>query len=761
MIVTHTDGLIRTPEFTDALTRLHRGDNVFLTGKAGTGKSTLVREFLLTTERTAVVAAPTGIAALNVGGYTIHNLFSFRPETRLEEVRGGDYFPRRFASTLRGLGTLIIDEASMVRADLFDKLVAALERFGPRRGAPFGGVQLVLVGDLYQLPPVVEDGEQDFFTTRYKTPYFFSADSYTPDRFATMELTRVFRQVGDPQLLEILNAVRAGTLEQQLLEKLNTRTDADFRPPNDEFWLTLTTTNASADKRNQEQLAQLTQPVIRHRAIERGELEGFIRPTEEELVYKVGAQVMLLTNDPLGRWVNGTIGQISDHRIDAGETVVSVKLPSGVRVNVRPHTWQITQPVVEDGTLCNEIVGTFTQLPFRLSWAITIHKSQGQTLDRLVIDLTGGTFADGQLYVALSRCTSMAGLVLRRPVKPVDLKTDPRVRRFLAQGNQMPCSRGPVYLAVCTVGARALRVEPRPLEIALVTDDGFEITTLINPERDLDDARTVYDITAADVQLAPTLSVAWNALAPHLAGRAPIGFGLDDAFRCIEAELKRVGRSIAMPIGIDLNPAELSPADRDRLSAPRALDRARAVRDIATRHPIRIVNSGAFPAADSGTGYLLSWGNTPSCFQVGGVISTDKYHDEILAEHLRDAITRIRIDETARALLRELERRLGQQLLPTETTFDSHDIEAVLVPDARVCFTGTAIDDAGKKWARDDLEDLAVKFGLEPVGDVTKKNCDALIAAEAATQSGKGQKAIKFGKPIFTVQQFLTWAEPY
>jgi hypothetical protein len=759
MTITSTNGLIRTPEFTDALTRLHRGDNVFLTGKAGTGKSTLVREFLSTTERTAVVAAPTGIAALNVGGHTIHNLFSFRPDTRLEEVRAGNYFPHRFAPTLRGLGTLVIDEASMVRADLFDMLVAALEGFGPRRGAAFGGVQLVLVGDLYQLPPVVQDSEEAIFRTRYETPYFFSADSYFTDRFPTIELTRVFRQVGDPQLLDTLNAVRAGTLGPKLLKELNTRTDTNFRPPNEEFWLTLTTTNANADKRNQEQLAQLTQPEIRHRAKERGELEGFIRPTEEELVYKVGAQVMLLTNDPLARWVNGTIGQISDHRIDAGEPVVTVKLPSGVRVNVRPHTWQITQPVVENGRLRNEVVGTFTQLPFRLAWAITIHKSQGQTLDRLIIDLTGGTFADGQLYVALSRCTSMAGLVLRRPVKAVDLKTDPRVRRFLEQGNQLPCSRGPAYLAVCTVGARALRVEPRPVEIALVTDDGCEITTLINPERDLDDARMAYGINAGDVQLAPTLSVAWNALAPHLAGRAPIGFGLDDAFRCIEAELKRLGRAVAMPIGIDLNTVGLSPADRDRLNAPRALDRARALRDIAARHSMTMVNAGAFPPADSGAGYLLTRGNEPSCFRADGGFSPNESHEEALAKYLRDAITKIMLDETTRALLRELEQMLGHQLLPADTALSSHDIEAVLVPDARVCFTGTAIDNAGNYWRRDDLEALALKCGLGLVGDVTKRNCDALIAAEAGTQSGKGQRAIKFGKPIFTAQQFLTWAE--
>lgn len=758
MTLTSPGDIIRTTEFTEAITRLHRGDSLFLTGKAGTGKSTLIREFLSTAQRSALVAAPTGIAALNVDGHTIHSLFSFRPETRLEDVRSSRYFPKRFASLLGSLATLVIDEASMVRADLFDMMAVALEKYGPRRGAPFGGVQLVLVGDLYQLPPVVQDGEKEFFTTEYRSPYFFSAKSYSPERFPTVELTRVFRQVGDPGLLDTLNAVRAGTIGPQLLRELNTRCDPNFQPPIDEFWLTLTTTNAIADKRNQEHLDRLPQPELRHHATETGELDDFIGPAERKLVYKVGAQVMLLTNDPVGRWANGTIGMISGHRVDDDGPIATVRLPSGVRVNVRPHTWQITEPVVENGRLRHEVVGTFSQLPFRLAWAITIHKSQGQTLDRLIVDLTGGTFADGQLYVALSRCTSLAGLVLRRPVRAIDLKSDPQVRRFLEQRNQVPHSRGPVYLAVCTVGVRGLRVEPRPLEIALITDDGHEITTLINPQRDLDDARTTYGITATDVQLAPTLTVAWAALAPHLAGRTPIGFDLDRVFRAIETEFKRTSHAIAMPLGIDLNPTELTPADRERLNAPRALDRARAVRDIATRRPIAMENTGAFPEAESDAGYLMSRGNDPTCFRAGGVIPAGTTGEQLLADHLREAITKSRLDNANRALLEELERKLGHRILPTDDTADPRSIDAVLVPDARVCFTGTATDSSGNYWKREDMEARAVVCGLVVVGDVTKKNCDALIAADVGTQSGKGQKANRFGKPIFSAQQFLSWA---
>src|SRR5690625_2322529 len=200
-----------TEEFQHALTLLDQGRNLFLTGRAGTGKSTLIRYFLDHTQRNVVVAAPTGIAALNVNGYTIHRLFSFRSETTLDDVASSRYFPGRFANSLRNLHTLIIDEASMVRADLFDMIELALRRFGPNPGQLFGGVQLVLVGDLFQLPPVVTDGEQEMFSTHYDTPYFFSARAFTQEAFPTVHLSRVFRQQGDTQLVDILNAVRIST----------------------------------------------------------------------------------------------------------------------------------------------------------------------------------------------------------------------------------------------------------------------------------------------------------------------------------------------------------------------------------------------------------------------------------------------------------------------------------------------------------------------------------------------------------------------
>jgi ATP-dependent DNA helicase PIF1 len=226
--------LVPTEGFAEALALLAGGRHVFLTGKAGTGKSTLIRLFMSSTDRNVVVVAPTGIAALNVEGYTIHRLFSFRATTTLDDVRTGDYRPMRFVKTLAVLDTLIIDEASMVRADLFDMLAAALERFGPKPGEPFGGVQIVLVGDLHQLPPVVTEAEANYFATRYKTPYFFSADTFQRDDFPTIALTTVFRQLGDDRMTSILNDVREGVLVGHAHDQLNARTDPDFVPPEDD-----------------------------------------------------------------------------------------------------------------------------------------------------------------------------------------------------------------------------------------------------------------------------------------------------------------------------------------------------------------------------------------------------------------------------------------------------------------------------------------------------------------------------------------------
>ncbi len=502
---------VLTDDFRAALEQLAGGKHLFLTGKAGTGKSTLIRRFMASTSHNVVVVAPTGIAALNVDGYTVHRLFGFTATTTLEDVRTGTYRPGRFTKTLAGLDTLIIDEASMVRADLFDMLAAALERFGPAPGTPFGGVQIVLVGDLYQLPPVVTEGEAAFFTTRYETPYFFSADSFDRTEFPTVALTTVFRQLGDDQLAAILNEIREGVLLGHAQEQLKARTDPDFVAPGDEFWLTLAPTNRLVTARNRQRLELLDGDEFTSRAVQYGDLSLFDPPADEILRFKVGAQVMMLNNDQSGRWVNGTLGRISEIHWDRKDLSVTVDFTDGTDAEVGLFSWEATRPVIDGGRLRHEVVGTFTQLPFKLAWAITIHKSQGQTLDRLMVDLTGGMFSTGQLYVALSRATSLAGLVLKRPVLAKDLKTDRRIARFLHAAVDHQGSRRFCAIGLLTVGDEGRMSRPRPVELAVAFDDGTAISSVINPQRDLADARAAYGISVADVLLAPTLAEAWWA----------------------------------------------------------------------------------------------------------------------------------------------------------------------------------------------------------------------------------------------------------
>lgn len=656
-----------------------------------------------------VVAAPTGIAALNVEGYTIHRLFSFSTTTTVEEVRSANYYPGRFAKTLKRLDTLVIDEASMIRADLFDCLTVALERFGPAPGERFGGVQIVLVGD--------------------------------------------------SRLVDILNSVRDGALLTDARAELNERTDPSFRPPLDEFWLTLTTTNRIATARNREMLGQIDAPELQHHASQAGNLDGFDTPTDDNLVYKVGAQIMLLTNDQGRRWVNGTIGRVKDQRVEDGEVVVTIELPGSDTAEVGPHVWEVTRPTVEGGTLKHEVIGTYTQLPFRLAWAITIHKSQGQTLRRMVVDLSGGTFAYGQLYVALSRCTSIEGLVLRRDVFAKDLKVDQRIRRFLRRGGTAAKSRGNAYLGICSVGTEGRAWRPRPIEMAVVTDDGTEVSTLINPTQDLGDSRTDYEITAGDVQLAPTLTEAWAVLAPILEGRTPFGVEIDRELGYVDFELKRNDLVTAMPLGIELRD-RVQPCDRQRLVAPHALERARTARAIASRIDGDFASSDVFAGPVERTGYLLPRGNSPTTFIVGGGAATDASARTILAGHLRTAAGRSNLSEAALRILRAAQDELGEVILEPEASDTRHgDVGSVLVPGCRVCFTGSALDDSGRSVERENMTDLATERGLTPVGNVTKTRCDALVAAEAGSQSGKAKNAFKFGKPIVTIPQFLAWAK--
>ncbi|MCV7170818.1 AAA family ATPase [Mycobacterium manitobense] len=770
-------GIVLTDEFRHALDLLAGGRHLFLTGKAGTGKSTLIRLFMADIDRNVVVVAPTGIAALNVDGYTIHRLFGFRTTTTLDDIRSGAYRPGRFTKTLASLQTLIIDEASMVRADVFDMVAAALERFGPAPGAPFGGVQIVLVGDLYQLPPVVSEHEAGFFTTAYETPYFFSARSFDRDDFPTISLTTVFRQLGDDRMTAILNEIREGVLLGHAQQQLNARADADFVPPDDEFWLTLAPTNRLVTARNRQHLERLPGDELFHQARASGDLSLFDPPVEETLRFKVGAQMMMLNNDQGDRWVNGSIGRIVGVGYDRYGAVVEVEFPDGSVADVAPYTWEATRPVVSGSSLGREIIGSYTQLPFKPAWAITIHKSQGQTLDRVIVDLTGGMFSTGQLYVALSRCTSLAGLVLKRPVLPKDLKTDRRIARFLRTANGGVGARRYCAIGMLTVGDEGRMSRPRPVELAVAFDDGTALSTLINPQRDLADARTAFGITVSDVLLAPTLREAWAVIAPMLAGCTPVGVDVDDQLGLIDFELKRLGFVTAMPLGVELRGT--------RISGRTALERARSALSAhggmpaedgssPFEEPDAVESSGLLvsrdldaptPVADHlpGLSALLRISRDVSAVLLGASVPrdldapADAAARQSVADQLRAAAARVQLPKEVAARLEEASRLLGVDIDTDALCGGGEDIAATLTPGMRICFTGTAQDRSGRIVERPEMERLAAEAGLTPVKTVSKTRCDVLVTAEVGTQSGKARKAQEYGKPVFCADDFFAW----
>ena len=420
------------PEFARALERIGSGrGNLFITGKAGTGKSTLLEYYRDTASQTPVILAPTGVAALNVGGETVHRFFGFGIDVTPEKVRNSRRKPRH-PGIYKKLRTVIIDEASMLRADLLDCVDMFLRKHGPRASAPFGGVQMVFVGDLYQLPPVVTGGEREIFRSVYETPYFFSAHALAESDLEIIELTKVYRQE-DAEFVALLNSVRNNSVNEAGVAHLNARVDTAFEPPDGVFFISLTTTNRNADRINGNRLASLPGRGCLSLAEISGDFGREHYPTATELAFKTGAQVMMLNNDSVGRWVNGSLGVIESVAAwEEGRQAVRIRLRGeGTAVDVEPHTWEVIRFVVEAGEISSESVGRFTQLPFRLAWAVTIHKSQGKTFDNVVIDLERGAFAAGQTYVALSRCTSFEGIVLRRPVKRSSIRADWRIQKFL------------------------------------------------------------------------------------------------------------------------------------------------------------------------------------------------------------------------------------------------------------------------------------------------------------------------------------------
>lgn len=410
--------------------------NVFITGKAGTGKSTLLEYFRAKTRKRIAVLAPTGVAAVNVKGETIHSFFGFKPDVSLDKIKRAKRKDEREKYT--HLDAIVIDEISMVRADLMDCLEKFL-RLNVDKKRLFGGLQMIFIGDLYQLPPVVTRDDKEVFQKRYDSPYFFSARVFGDDNFEMefVELEKIYRQKDD-KFIEFLNQVRNNSITETQVEEINGLClRPDFQDKDGELYVYLTPTNQAASRINHSKLCQLKTEELVYQAETKGDFKPEHLPTDEELHLKKGAQVMMLNNDTSRRWVNGSIGRITDAEYDSDleDDIIWVEFPDGRNEAVAPFLWSIYHYVYnpDTGSVESEAIGTFRQYPMKLAWAVTIHKSQGKTFDRVVLDIGRGTFAHGQMYVALSRCTSLGGLVFKKRIDKKNIWMDWRVVKFVTQ----------------------------------------------------------------------------------------------------------------------------------------------------------------------------------------------------------------------------------------------------------------------------------------------------------------------------------------
>jgi ATP-dependent DNA helicase PIF1 len=426
----NTEPLDFNADFSEAWERIRDNrEPLFITGRAGSGKSTLLRWVRRELLPNAVVLAPTGASALQIGGQTLHSFFRLPPRILFpHEVERLSGYP-----TFRLLDTIIIDEISMVRADVMDAIDSLLRRFGPAPGLPFGGVRLILFGDLHQLPPVLTPGEAPLYATFWEGPWFFQAAALHRVKLIQVQLRRVYRQK-DSRFLALLDIMRRGEVESEDLISINERVDlegvASLVPE-----VVLTATVQAAQARNLEAMRELPGLPIRYPAKIEGTCDPSAMPVETVLQLKVGAQVLFVRNHPKQLWVNGTLGLVTDLSLDCVHVRIAGRehLPS---VPVTRETWSSLQyhSDAATGQIESRPIGTLTQFPLRLAWAVTIHKAQGLTLENVRIDLGRGAFAPGQAYVALSRCPTLAGLKLVRPLTPRDIMVDPEVLDFLASG---------------------------------------------------------------------------------------------------------------------------------------------------------------------------------------------------------------------------------------------------------------------------------------------------------------------------------------
>ncbi|OFN34253.1 AAA family ATPase [Corynebacterium sp. HMSC072A04] len=758
-----------TEEFRHALDLIGAGRNVLISGKAGTGKSTLLREFLENTgHKEVLVTAPTGVAALNIEGFTIHRAFGFRPSMVPSDLeRGGAWRPSTVTwDVLKKTDILVVDEISMVRADLFDMMDQALRRIR-RNGKPFGGVQLVLVGDLLQLPPVVTPNEAELFNSVWETPYFFSAQVYTQLDLEEVNLTQVWRQA-DPTFIDLLNEVREGSVGEESLEILNRLVVPDFDAPDD--WVTLTSRKSTVARINRQKLANLPAAKFVSVAEGTGELPANSFSGEDELHYAEGARVMTVINDPKGRFVNGSFGQI----VRATEHEIDVRIDAtGEVVTLTPHTWEINRPGVDGSRLVSETIGTIRQFPVILAWAITIHKSQGKTIPKLYIDLAGGTATDGQFYVALSRAVDLEHLRFSTPVEPRHIRANNalvrRVRREVSSGVNTD------RVVLVSFNGVSFGMSEHIARIhAIVYHNGTRVASFgswINPMADLGEFGQRYSVPVGGLAMAPTLGDFWPLLLRQAQGGIVVGDRLAMLERAVRHQEK--GMDVALGIGYEVGDFSFEPEGDDVVSrcesmavayekgtiapsrgqlvppAERETEGAVLIPSWAPKAPMTLDqlqatdSDNAWAAMSGGTVMPRSFAEVEECAEllsawaVSRGLWTQELYDDILAR-------------VARIDTRTVE------LPAVENT--TVDVPSLLVPGTRVAFTGRN-ELLGGPADDERLDRICRIRRLEYKKGMSKTRCDLLVARDVASMSRKAQAAREFGKPIISQEDFEYWYE--
>lgn len=785
--------LIITDEFNRCLTEVQQGRNLFITGKAGTGKSTLLRLICERNKRKQIaVVAPTGVAALNVDGTTIHRYFAFRSDLTSDLRR---YSPPEH---LADIDVLVVDEVSMVSADLMDRVSTALRR-ARESHEPFGGTQVVLIGDLFQLPPVTEDEPRDIY---YATDFFFSSKAFHESQFETIELTQVFRQK-DGTFVEILNAIRDGSFTGRHLEALNNRYDAGHQhsyAPSSAAEASRSMTIAS--KRdyvrdiNNAHLASIDGRDILYPAYAEGEVDKKKFEDLQELRLKPGAQVMMLVNQD--GYANGTVAEVRE--LDPETVTVYIPEINETR-EVRRHTWEIHKSVRKDGRIEKVVVGTFTQFPMQLAWAVTVHKSQGKTFDRVVFDCAS-IFEHGQTYVALSRCTSLSGLTLTQPLETRHVKVSPAIRRFYrsATRERTPLLAGPVaFIGLHTTGLDKHR---KLVEVAVIRFDGktevLRLSTLIAPGRDASDAATI-GINASDLTMCPSIDEARDLLGLALDGASLVGRRVNDLLSLSNWPDGTVDEGVPfelgdIPFGVGEQPTAMELAEqaafdfgklhlahRKRIQTTpfrllkRTIDPGSYLR---SRSPLvaldYLFESDAYVAMDAESRSLATLGLATSMIANGspgevtnakrlitsaGVLASQA--EEMRARLLRKAESDRRLSGDEVALLARFSEATG--LAPETLSETDWRVRTQFRRGMKVYLSGGP-GKAGsicEGLSKADIQERCAHTGLVFGTNSMRKRdgYEAVVAADLSSQGKSVRDAVNWGIPVMCWEELLEWAD--